>query len=92
LSSPSALAYRAGTHCAVDRLLLAGKTDEAATISTWKPPRLPVRGGELIKRGLPEGPIVARTLRQIESRWLESGFPTGAEFERIVNAALESAR
>jgi poly(A) polymerase len=91
-SSPHALAYRVGTDCAVDRLLLADKTDEAAAISTWKPPGLPIGGGELIKRGLPEGPIVARTLRQIEDRWVESGFLTGADFERIVAAALESAR
>ncbi len=92
LSSPHALAYRLGTDCAADRLLLAGRTDEAATISTWKPPRLPIGGGALIKRGLPEGPIVARTLRKIENSWLEAGFPTGAEFERIVSAALDSAR
>jgi len=36
---PRALAYRIGTECAVDRLLLAAQPAEAATIAAWKPPR-----------------------------------------------------
>jgi poly(A) polymerase len=90
-SSPHALAYRVGTGCAVDRLLLAGKTEAAAMISTWKPPRLPVGGGMLIKRGLPEGPVVARTLRIIEGCWVEAGFPKGDALEEIVSRALAAA-
>ena len=35
-------------------------------------------------RGLPEGPVIARTLRAIETRWVEAGFPSGEAFERIV--------
>jgi poly(A) polymerase len=90
-SSPRALAYRVGIHCAVDRLLLAGKVDEAAAISIWKTPRLPIGGGGLIARGLPEGPIVAKTLRKIEDRWLDAGFPAGAEFDQIVTDELKRA-
>jgi poly(A) polymerase len=91
-SSPQALAYRAGLDCAVDRLLLAGKPEAAATIAKWKPPKLPISGGALITRGLPEGPIVAKTLKRIEAKWIESGFATGAPFERIVSEALASAQ
>jgi poly(A) polymerase len=91
-SSPRTLAYRAGTQCAADRLLLAGKAEEAAAIAGWKPPRLPIGGGTLIARGLAEGPIVARTLKAIESEWVEASFPTGEEFERIVREALADAR
>ena len=80
-SSPKALAYAVGIDCAVDRLLLAGRTSEAAEIASWKPPRLPIGGGALIARGLPEGPIVARTLKAIENRWVEAGFPTGDAFD-----------
>jgi poly(A) polymerase len=87
-SSPQALSYRVGTDCAVDRLLLAGKSGEAAEIAKWKAPRLPISGGALIARGLAEGPIIARTLRQIEDRWIESGFPEGADFDRIVAETL----
>jgi len=90
-SSPQALAYRAGPDCAVDRLLLAGKSDEAAAISGWKPPRLPIGGGALIARGLMEGPIVARTLKAIENRWVEAGFPTGDAFQEVVAEELAAA-
>jgi poly(A) polymerase len=88
--NPQALAYRVGTECAVDRLLLSGKPAKAASISQWRTPKLPIGGGALISRGLPEGPVVARTLRRIEDRWVEAGFPKGDEFERIVADVLGS--
>jgi poly(A) polymerase len=90
-SSSRALAYRVGMDCAADRLLLAGRPQDAADISLWHRPRLPIGGGALIKRGLPEGPVVARTLRAIEERWLEAGFPTAEKFEAIVEEAVKSA-
>jgi poly(A) polymerase len=91
-SPPRALAYRVGTDCAVDRLLLAGQAAEAAAVRDWHSPRLPITGGALIKRGLPEGPVVARTLRAIDERWVEAGFPSGDAFEQIVAEALGAAR
>jgi poly(A) polymerase len=89
-ASPEALAYRLGAECAADRLLLAGKPLEAARIKDWPIPRLPISGGALIARGLAEGPVVARTLRAIEDRWVAAGFPTGDPFERIVADCLPS--
>ena len=89
--TPQVLAYRLGTQCAVDRLLLGGRADETKNIAEWKTPRLPISGGTLIKRGLPEGPIVAKTLRSIDDRWVEAGFPTGEDFERIVADAIARA-
>jgi len=88
---PQALAYRVGLECAIDRLLLAGRTSEAKVLAGWHAPRLPIGGGALIKRGLAEGPIVARTLREIEDRWVAAGFPSGPDFERNVGEALSSA-
>ena len=90
--SPRALAYEVGTDCAVDRLLLAGKAEEAAEVASWKAPRLPISGGALIARGLSEGPIVARTLKAIDRRWVAEGFPTGDKFEEIVSDELRNAR
>ena len=90
-TSARILAYRCGTDCAVDRLLLAGDPDAAKTVATWKAPRLPISGGALMERGLPEGPIIARTLRSIEQQWLAAGFPKGEEFEGIVSDALGQA-
>ena len=91
-SPPQALAYRVGVECAADRLLINGSADEAATIARWQAPRLPIGGGALIRRGLPEGPEVARTLRRIEDAWVDAGFPVGQEFERIVGEALDDSR
>ena len=91
-SSPQALAYRLGPDCAIDRLLLAAKSAEAAAISGWKPPRLPIGGGALIAQGLIEGPIVARTLKAIESRWVDAGFPTGDAFQEILSEELAAAK
>jgi poly(A) polymerase len=85
------LAYRVGTDCAVDRLLLAGRVDDAASVAAWKAPRLPISGGAMIARGLPEGPVVARTMRQVEDEWVAAGFPTGEALERIVADALAQA-
>jgi poly(A) polymerase len=90
--SPQALAYQLGTECAADRLLLDGRAEDAKTIAAWKAPRLPIGGGALIARGLPEGPIVARTLRAIEDQWVRAGFPVGQAFERIVNDVVARAR
>ncbi len=86
-----ALAYRNGIDCAADRLLLAGRPADAAAVAAWTPPRLPIGGGALIRRGLEEGPLVSRTLRQIEERWIEAGFPRGPELEAIVSDALAAA-
>jgi poly(A) polymerase len=90
--SPEALAYRVSSECAVDRLLLSGRTNDAARLGSWKRPKLPISGGGLIARGLQEGPIVAKTLKEIDGRWVEAGFPTGDAFERIVSDALRNAR
>jgi poly(A) polymerase len=75
----------------VDRLLLGGAAEDAVRVAKWHPPRLPISGGVLIARGLPEGPIVARTLRRIEDHWVEAGFPQGPELEAIIANALAGA-
>jgi poly(A) polymerase len=83
-----ALAYRIGTESAVDRLLLAGRPADAKSITKWTPPRMPIGGGDVIARGVPEGPEVARTLRRIEDAWEAAGFPAGQVFDRLVDEAL----
>ena len=84
-----ALAYWHGTETAIDRLLLARRPADAAALLDWPVPRLPISGGALVKRGMPEGPAVAATLKTIDRKWVEAGFPTGPELELIVAAALK---
>jgi len=89
---PRATAYRHGIECAVDRLLLAGRSDDARAIARWSPPRLPVSGGALIRRGVAEGPGVSRALRRIEERWIAGGFPAGEAFEAILGEEIAASR
>jgi len=88
---PQSLAYWIGREGAQDRLLLAGRAEAAATLRHFEAPRLPVRGGDLIRRGLRPGPAIARTLQAIEQRWVEEGFPGEERLAQLVDEALAAA-
>lgn len=66
------LAYRLGIDGALDRLLIAG-TDVSA-LDGWTIPEFPLKGGEIVARGIKAGPEVARVLRRVESGWIAAGF------------------
>jgi len=83
---PRALAYREGLDSAIDRLLLAGA--DVSPLIGWQVPELPLKGGEIVKRGIAAGPEVARTLRQVESRWIDEGFPGRDRVNRILDEVL----
>ncbi|HYZ47298.1 MAG TPA: CCA tRNA nucleotidyltransferase, partial [Sphingomonas sp.] len=85
LLPPQELAYRIGVEGAVDRLLLAGRAQEASALARWSPPRLPISGGALVSRGLNQGPIVARALKMVEDRWVAEGFPASGRVEQIAD-------
>jgi poly(A) polymerase len=70
------LAYRLGLSAALDRLLLTGA--DTAPLSGWTIPTFPLKGGEIVARGVKAGPQVARTLQAIEARWIAAGFDDGA--------------
>lgn len=96
-ADPAALAYRVGLACAIDRLLLDDRLEEAAAaaavrrLAGWQKPKLPIAGGTLIARGLAAGPVVAMTLQAIEAAWIEAGFPAGDDFSAIVDRSLAQA-
>ncbi|GAA4014341.1 CCA tRNA nucleotidyltransferase [Sphingomonas swuensis] len=90
-SSARGLAYEIGVTEAQDRLLLAGQVEQAAGLNGWKVPTLGIGGGVLIARGLKPGPIVARTLKAIEARWVAEGFPGEERLEQLVTDALTDA-
>ncbi|MDB5715554.1 MAG: tRNA nucleotidyltransferase [Sphingomonadales bacterium] len=86
-----ALAYRMGLESAIDQLLIGeAAIPDFAALGKWQKPALPISGGALILRGIASGPEVSRTLAVIEERWIVAGFPTGAEFDAIVNDVLLS--
>jgi poly(A) polymerase len=88
---PQALAYTLGLEEAQDRLLLAGRPADAAALTGWTVPKLSIGGGALIARGLTAGPVVARTLKAIERRWVEQGFPQAASLDAIIDEEVKAA-
>ncbi|MEO6387564.1 MAG: CCA tRNA nucleotidyltransferase [Croceibacterium sp.] len=87
-ADPRALAYRLGREGALDRLLLTGS--DIAALGGWDIPQLPLKGGEIVQRGVTAGPEVARILKEIEDRWVDEGFPGRARIDTWLNERLPS--
>ena len=84
---PRALAYRLGREQALDRLLIAGAGIGA--LEDWDIPVLPLKGGEIVARGVTAGPEVARILQAVETRWMAEGFPGRDRVEAILGEELD---
>ena len=84
--NPRALAYENGLTCATDRLLLAGAGTQ--DITDWVIPTLPLKGGEIVARGVGAGPEVARILQAVERRWVAEGFPADARVQALLDEEL----
>jgi poly(A) polymerase len=81
-----AFIYRFGVEAFRDGVLMAWAASGAPADSShwrgrfvlpnrWKAPSLPVRGAELLERGLAEGPAIGRVLRAFEDWWIAEDFP-----------------
>lgn len=84
--NPRALAYQLGVEFALDRLLLLG--GETSAIRDYIPPVFPLKGGQIVARGVKAGPEVARLMQKIERRWVAEGFPDIARVESILDEEL----
>jgi len=84
-----ALAYRLGRDQALDRLLLTGA--ETASLQGWDIPAFPLKGGDIVDRGVKAGPQVARILQAVEAEWVASGFDD-ATVPALLDAELARAR
>ena len=83
---PRTLAYRLGMEQALDRLLLTG-TDIAPLIG-WTIPTFPLKGGQIVARGVKAGPEVARILQAVEARWVAEGFPGEERVRELLGEEL----
>ena len=45
----------------------------------WEAPRFPVSGHRLLERGVPKGPMLAKTLNALRGKWKESQYKKGEE-------------
>ncbi len=100
LDDPAALrrwAYDQPNHTAIDRLLRAAAalddppmlTPALAALSQWTRPKLPLRGADLIARGLTPGPQVSRALQAVQAAWVAADFPTEPHtLDALAHAAI----
>lgn len=89
------LAYRIGIDNARDLVLLSfsdtGWHDEFRSLNNWEVPDFPVKGGDLISRGLRAGPVVAKTLQAIERLWVAEDFPESQRAWEIADQLVSEA-
>ena len=91
-TSATVLGYRYGVAMATDMFLLHG--DETAwrhgidALRNWSPPVFPIKGGEIVARGLTAGPLVAKTLKAAEQQWIAEGFPDAARANVIADQCV----
>lgn len=85
-SEARAFLYRFGVEAFRDGVLIAWARCEAPADSSrwrerfllplrWKVPELPVRGADLLERGLAQGPSIGRIVRAFEDWWIAEDFP-----------------
>jgi poly(A) polymerase len=77
--------YRLGKPQFIDRVLLAwARSDASADDPAWREhlilpecwhaPAFPLKGEDLLSRGVERGPKMGETLRKLEERWISSNF------------------
>jgi poly(A) polymerase len=62
--------------------------EDPAPVIDWPIPQLPLKGGEIVGRGVAAGPEVARILQAVEVRWVAEGFPDRARVETLLGEEL----
>ena len=89
------LAYAIGPENARDLVLLNSEEqnwrEELASLQDWEVPELPVKGGDLIAKGLRAGPVVAKTLQAIERQWVAETFPAEPRVREIADQLVAGA-
>ena len=89
------LAYGIGIENARDLVLLSFAEDcwrdEFASLQGWNVPEFPIKGGDLIQKGLRAGPVVAKTLQAAERQWIAELFPAGPRAAEIADQLVAEA-
>lgn len=83
---PRALAFHLGKEGAIDRLLLCNA--DASALQDWCIPVFPLKGGDIVRRGIAAGPEVARLLKAVEARWVGEGFPPAERVAQLLDEVL----
>jgi len=78
------LAHAIGVDAARDVHLLGGDPGAVQALSGWTVPELPLKGGDIVARGIAAGPDVARILKAVEAQWVAEDFPDAARVAELV--------
>lgn len=82
------LAHTIGIDAARDVHLIAGHPDAVRALAGWQVPTLPVKGGDIVARGVAAGPDVARILKAVEAAWVAEDFPDAARVAELVDQKI----
>src|SRR3990167_1639034 len=82
------LAHSVGVDAARDIHLLAGDPAAVQALSGWAVPELPLKGGDIVARGIAAGPDVARILKAVEAEWVAEDFPDATRVAELVDQKI----
>ena len=82
------LAHAIVIEAARDVHLLAGDPAAVAALADWQLPQLPLKGGDIVARGIAAGPEVARILKAVEAQWVAEDFPGAARVGELVDQKI----
>jgi len=82
------LAHAIGIKAARDVHLIAGAAAAAHDLTDWEVPVLPIKGGDIVARGIAVGPEVARILKDVEAAWVAEDFPGAARVAELVDQKI----
>ena len=82
------LAHAIGVEAARDVHLIAGDAEAVRDLAGWEVPQLPVKGGDIVARGIAVGPEVARILKDVEAAWVAEDFPGADRVAELVDQKI----
>jgi poly(A) polymerase len=86
------LAHAIGVDAARDVHLLADDVASASAaaraLSGWTVPEMPLKGGDIVARGIAVGPEVARILKAVEAEWVAEDFPGATRVAELVDQKI----
>lgn len=92
LPPPRQLAHAIGIEAATDVYLLTASPHAAAAaaqlLSAWNVPVLPLKGGDIVARGVTVGPQVASLLKAVEAAWVAEDFPDKARVAALLDQKI----
>ncbi|MDK2762342.1 MAG: CCA tRNA nucleotidyltransferase, partial [Sphingopyxis sp.] len=82
------LAHAIGVDAARDVHMIAGDAKAARELDGWDVPALPLKGGDIVARGVAVGPEVARILKAVEAEWVAENYPDAARVAQLVDQKI----